>query len=83
MTEQFKGHVRQRKNNNLLTKWEPRPHWKIIPYKNLFLLPIGPYHSHKLPTQKLQKLANNLQISTLDSKQNLTIGTTRFASYQW
>ena len=46
---------------------------KFCPIKKLFLLPIGPSHSHKLPPQQLQKSANNVQISTLDSKQNLAI----------
>ena len=42
------------------------------PRKNLFLLPIGkptPQHSHQHPLTS----ANNVQISTLDTKQNLAI----------
>ena len=46
---------------------------KFCPIKNLFLLPIGPSPSHKIPSQKLQQSANNVQILTLDSKQNLAI----------
>ena len=46
---------------------------KFCPIQNLFLLPMGSSHSHKLPLQKLQQSANNVQISTLDSKQNLAI----------
>ena len=46
---------------------------KFCPIKNLFLLPIGPSPSHKIPSQKLHNSANNVQISTLDSKQNLAI----------
>ena len=46
---------------------------KFCPIKFLFLLPIDPFHSHKLPPQKLPQSSNNVQISTLDSKQNLAI----------
>ena len=47
--------------------------WKLCPFNNLFLLPIGPSSSHKIPSQKFHHSANNVQISTLDSKQNLAI----------
>ena len=73
MQEQFQGHNLQRKINNLLTDWESRPYWKFFRINNLYLLPIGPSPSHKIPSQKLQKSANKVQISTLDSKQNLAI----------
>ena len=62
-----------RKRQQSTQKWEPHPHWKILPDQKIFLLPIGPSHSHKLPPQQLQQSANNVQISTLDSKQNLAI----------
>ena len=46
---------------------------KFCPIKKLFLLPIGPSHSQKLPPQQLRQSANNAQISALDNKQNLAI----------
>ena len=46
---------------------------KFCPIKNIFLLSIGPSSFQKIPSQNLPHSANNVQISTLNSKQNLAI----------
>ena len=63
--EKFKGHVRRRKSDNLLAKWEPRPHWKIIPYKKLISSPHRPISFTKTNDTKVTtiiKQRSNLNI---------------------
>ena len=38
----LKGHIWQRKSTNLHTKWEPHPHWKIMPHKTFISSPHRP-----------------------------------------
>ena len=63
--EQFKGHVRQRKSDNLLAKWDPRPHWKILPYKKIISSPHWPVSFPQTPDTKV----------TTISKQRLNLNT--------
>ena len=64
--EQFKGHIRQRKSNNLLTKWEPRPRWKILPYEKFISSPNWPISFPQTSTTKVATICQ--QRSNLNTR---------------
>ena len=53
---QFQGHIRQGKSNNLLTDWEPHPHWKILPYLRFISFPHRPISFPQNSTTKVAPL---------------------------
>ena len=63
----LKGHIWQRKSNNLLTKWEPRPHWKILPHKKIISSPHRPIPLSKTSTTAVSK--NSQQRSDINTIQ--------------